>query len=75
MVLAYWDRFEGRLYNLRRHLSIDGQPLALELFEALWTPKRCNWHVRLEMAAGGLQAGGTQALWPQRFMVLLGARA
>jgi hypothetical protein len=38
-VLAYWDRFEGRLYNLRRHLSIDGQPLALELFEAPADPQ------------------------------------
>ena len=70
-VLAYWDRFEGRLYNLRRHLSIDGQPLALELFEAPADPKALQLARQAGDGAGGMQAGGTQALWPQRFMVLL----
>ena len=70
-VLAYWDRFEGRLYNLRHHLSIDGQPLALELFEAPADPKALQLARQAGDGAGGMQADGTQALWPQRFMVLL----
>jgi len=70
-VLAYWDRFEGRLYNLRRHLSIDGHPLSLELFETPMDPKALQLARLAGDGAGGMQAGGTPALWPQRFMVLL----
>ena len=70
-VLAYWDRFEGRLYNLRRHLSIDGQPLALELFETPVDPKALQLARLAGDGAGGMQAGGAPVLWPQRFMVLL----
>ena len=70
-VLAYWDRFEGRLYNLRRHLSIDGHPLSLELFETPMDPKALQLARLAGDGAGGMQAGGTPVLWPQRFMVLL----
>ena len=70
-VLAYWDRFEGRLYNLRRHLSIDGHPLSLELFETPMDPKALQLARLAGDGAGGAQAGGTPVLWPQRFMVLL----
>jgi hypothetical protein len=70
-VLAYWDRFEGRLYNLRRHLSIDGHPLSLELFETPMDPKALQLARLAGDGAGGMQAGGVPVLWPQRFMVLL----
>ncbi len=70
-VLAYWDRFEGRLYNLRRHLSIDGQPLSLALFEPAADPRSLQLARQAGDGAGGLQAGSAPALWPQRFMVLL----
>ena len=70
-VLAYWDRFEGRLYNLRHHLSIDGQPLALELFETPVDPKALQLARLAGDGAGSMQAGGAPVLWPQRFMVLL----
>lgn len=70
-VLAYWDRFEGRLFNLRHHLSIDGQPLSLGLFEAATDPRELQQARLAGDGAGGLQAGSVAALWPQRFVVLL----
>ena len=70
-VLAYWDRFEARLYNLRRHLSIDGQPLSLALFETPTDPRSLQLARQSGDSAGGMQVGVAQALWPQRFMVLL----
>ena len=70
-VLAYWNRFEGRLYNLRQHLSIDGHPLALGLFETPTDPKELQLARLAGDGAGGTQGGGTPLLWPQRFMVLL----
>lgn len=33
-LLAYWQRAEQRLFNLRHNLSIDGQPLALPVYAA-----------------------------------------
>ena len=70
-VLAYWDRFEGRLFNLRHHLSIDGQPLSLGLFEAATDPRELQQARLAGDGAGGLHTGAAAALWPQRFMVLL----
>lgn len=70
-VLAYWDRFEGRLFNLRHHLSIDGQPLSLKLFEAATDPRELQQARLAGDGAGGLHTGAAAALWPQRFMVLL----
>ena len=70
-VLAYWDRFEGRLFNLRHHLSIDGQPLSLKLFEAATDPRELQLARNAGDGAGGLQGGSAAALWPQRFVVLL----
>ncbi|QLA70599.1 Insecticidal toxin complex protein TcaB (toxin complex protein) (plasmid) [Enterobacter pasteurii] len=32
VLLAYWDKLDIRLYNLRHNLSLDGQPLSLPLF-------------------------------------------
>ena len=70
-VLAYWDRFEGRLYNLRNNLSIDGQPLALALFEAPADPAALQQARLAGDGAGGMNAGITPPLWPQRFLLLL----
>ncbi|WP_186377375.1 neuraminidase-like domain-containing protein [Yersinia thracica] len=39
VLLAYWDKLETRLYNLRHNLSLDGQPLHLPLFAAPVDPK------------------------------------
>ncbi|MGT3355635.1 Tc toxin subunit A-related protein [Yersinia enterocolitica] len=39
VLLAYWDKLEIRLYNLRHNLSLDGQPLHLPLFAAPADPK------------------------------------
>ncbi|HEN3671853.1 TPA: phage tail tape measure protein [Yersinia enterocolitica] len=39
VLLAYWDKLEIRLYNLRHNLSLDGQPLHLPLFAAPVDPK------------------------------------
>ncbi|MDR0219231.1 MAG: toxin [Enterobacteriaceae bacterium] len=35
----YWQTLEQRLYNLRHHLSIDGQPLSLPIFATPVDPK------------------------------------
>ncbi len=38
--LAYWDQVEGRLFNLRHNLTIDGAPQNLPLFQPPLDPKR-----------------------------------
>ena len=70
-VLDCWSRFEGRLYNLRNNLSIDGQPLALALFEKPTDPGALQQARLAGDGAGGMQAGVTPPLWPQRFLLLL----
>ena len=70
-VLDCWSRFEGRLYNLRNNLSIDGQPLALALFEKPTDPRELQQARLAGDGAGGMQAGVTPPLWPQRFLMLL----
>lgn len=39
VLLAYWDKLDIRLYNLRHNLSLDGQPLHLPLFATPIDPK------------------------------------
>jgi hypothetical protein len=39
VLLAYWDKLDIRLYNLRHNLSLDGQPLHLPLFATPVDPK------------------------------------
>ena len=70
-VLAYWDRFEARLYNLRRYLSIDGQPLSLALFEPAIDPAELQLARLAGDGTGSMEAGATPVLWPQRFPLLL----
>jgi hypothetical protein len=38
VLLAYWDKLDIRLYNLRHNLSLDGQPLNLPLYATLVDP-------------------------------------
>lgn len=38
-LLAFWDKIELRLYNLRHNLSLDGQPLHLPLFAEPVNPR------------------------------------
>ncbi|MCT2385795.1 Tc toxin subunit A-related protein [Erwinia pyrifoliae] len=38
VLLAYWDKLDIRLWNLRHNLSLDGQPLNLPLFATLADP-------------------------------------
>lgn len=70
-VLAYWDRFEGRLYNLRRYLSIDGHPLSLGVFESPSDSRALQMARLAGDGAGGVEAQATPGLWPQRFPVIL----
>ncbi|MGP5331231.1 Tc toxin subunit A-related protein [Pseudomonas helleri] len=70
-VLAYWDRFEGRLYNLRYNLSIDGQPLSLRLFELPTDPRALQMARLAGDGAGGQEAQVSTPLWPQRFPVIV----
>ncbi|WP_146181680.1 neuraminidase-like domain-containing protein [Aeromonas sp. HMWF014] len=37
-LLAYWDKLELRLYNLRHNLSLNGQPLSLRLYATPMDP-------------------------------------
>lgn len=39
VLLAYWDKLDIRLYNLRHNLSLEGQPLHLPLFATPIDPK------------------------------------
>ena len=70
-VLAYWDRAEGRLSNLRNNLSIDGQPLSLPLFEPPVSPTALQHARQAGDAAGGGIDAGALPLWAQRFPLLL----
>jgi hypothetical protein len=70
-VLAYWDRAETRLSNLRHNLSIDGQPLTLPLFEPPVSPTALQHARQAGDAAGGGGNAGALPLWAQRFTVLL----
>ncbi|MGX1460769.1 receptor-binding and translocation channel-forming TcA subunit of Tc toxin/ABC toxin-like protein/neuraminidase-like protein [Bacillus thuringiensis] len=38
-LLAFWDKIDLRLYNLRHNLSLDGQPLNLPLFAEPMNPR------------------------------------
>jgi hypothetical protein len=38
--LGYWDQVEGRLYNLRHNLTIDGAPQNLPLFQPPLDPRQ-----------------------------------
>jgi len=70
-VLAYWDRAEARLFNLRHHLAIDGQPLSLPLFEPPASPTALQHARQAGDAAGGGIDAATLPLWAQRFPILL----
>ncbi|CAI2006145.1 Uncharacterised protein [Serratia quinivorans] len=51
-LLGYWQTLEQRLYNLRHHLAIDGQPLSLPIFATPADP------AALLSAAAGRAGGG-----------------
>ncbi|WP_261278648.1 neuraminidase-like domain-containing protein, partial [Serratia quinivorans] len=51
-LLGYWQTLEQRLYNLRHHLAIDGQPLSLPIFATPADP------AALLSAAAGRASGG-----------------
>ncbi|MCG3460804.1 Insecticidal toxin complex protein TcaB (toxin complex protein) [Xenorhabdus bovienii] len=57
VLLAYWDKLELRLYNLRHNLSLDGQPLSLPLFATPVDPKELQ---RQQSGGDGIQ-GDTAA--------------
>ncbi|NII54896.1 hypothetical protein FHS47_002225 [Lutibacter sp. SG786] len=69
VLLGYWQTIEQRLYNLRHHLSIDGQPLSLPIYAKAADPKQ------LLTAAVAADEGGSNLpsveLPPQRFALLL----
>lgn len=52
VLLAYWDKLDIRLYNLRHNLSLDGQPLSLPLFAAPVDPAELH---RQQSAGDGVQ--------------------
>ncbi|HDX4395657.1 TPA: Insecticidal toxin complex protein TcaB (toxin complex protein) [Enterobacter bugandensis] len=52
VLLAYWDKLDIRLYNLRHNLSLDGQPLSLPLFATPVDPAELH---RQQAGGDGLQ--------------------
>ncbi|RJG25197.1 neuraminidase-like domain-containing protein [Paenibacillus thiaminolyticus] len=59
-LLAFWDKIELRLYNLRHNLSLDGQPLHLPLIAEPVKPRQ----LQLEYGPGdglGGSAGSAQS--------------
>lgn len=52
VLLAYWDKLDIRLYNLRHNLSLDGQPLNLPLFA---TPVDPTELLRQQSGGDGVQ--------------------
>ncbi|WP_019502255.1 LamG-like jellyroll fold domain-containing protein [Pseudanabaena sp. PCC 6802] len=55
-LMGYWDRVEGRLYNIRHSLNIDGVFRALDLFQPPIDPAAL-----VRAVAGGGLAGGISA--------------
>lgn len=56
VLLAYWDKLDIRLYNLRHNLSLDGQPLNLPLFA---TPVDPTELLRQQSGGDGVQEEGS----------------
>ncbi|WP_230979180.1 Tc toxin subunit A-related protein [Intestinirhabdus alba] len=52
VLLAYWDKLDIRLYNLRHNLSLDGQPLSLPLFATPVDPAELH---RQQSGGNGIQ--------------------
>ncbi|WP_324656822.1 Tc toxin subunit A-related protein [Bacillus cereus] len=52
-LLAFWDKIELRLYNLRHNLSLDGQPLYLPLFAEPQNPRDLQIQHHLGDGLGG----------------------
>jgi hypothetical protein len=73
-LLDYWGRFEGRLYNLRHNLSIDGQPLNLPLFATPVSPRAIQQMQSAGEGSGEFDSGRSVEPPQYRFEVLL-ARA
>lgn len=57
-LLAFWDKIELRLYNLRHNLSLDGQPLNLPLFAEPMNPR----DLQIQYSAGdGLEGSAASS--------------
>ncbi|WII40069.1 neuraminidase-like domain-containing protein [Paenibacillus thiaminolyticus] len=54
-LLAFWDKIDLRLYNLRHNLSLDGQPLHLPLFAEPVNPRE----LQVQHGAGDGLGGST----------------
>ncbi|WP_374018100.1 neuraminidase-like domain-containing protein, partial [Paenibacillus thiaminolyticus] len=54
-LLAFWDKIDLRLYNLRHNLSLDGQPLHLPLFTEPVNPRE----LQVQHGAGDGLGGST----------------
>ncbi|HBI6869023.1 TPA: toxin [Enterobacter cancerogenus] len=65
----YWKTLRQRLFNLRHHLSIDGQPLSLSIFAERADPSQLLSSMVLNAQDSSHLPAGTQTLW--RFPVML----
>lgn len=70
-LLAYWDKLEVRFYNLRHHLSLDGQPLALPLYAQPVDPRELQRRFGAGNGAGGNSVNPNTVFSQYRFAVLL----
>lgn len=58
VLLAYWDKLEVRLYNLRHNLSLNGQPLNMPLFATPVDPAELH---RQQSGGDGVQGDVSSA--------------
>ncbi|ODS23721.1 hypothetical protein AB835_07435 [Candidatus Endobugula sertula] len=67
---GYWQILDQRLFNLRHHLSIDGQPLTLPLYASSADPKALQSAAAAASATGGASLPNVSIVI-QRFPVML----
>lgn len=70
-LLAYWDKLEVRFYNLRHHLTLDGQPIALPLYAQPVDPRELQRRFGAGNGPGGNSVNAPVLVSQYRFPVLL----
>lgn len=70
-LLAFWDKIELRLYNLRHNLSLDGQPLNLPLFVEPMNPHELQIQYSTGDGMGGSVASSQSSQSIYRFPIVI----
>lgn len=70
-LLKVWDRVEGRLYNLRHNLDINGKVQNLPLFQPPIDPAQAVALAASGQPVASLATGGDAVITPYRFRTIL----